>query len=208
VLEAQSELLRRGVSPENVRVELIDGCLYYAMPGNVAHGVAISAILSLLVHRLGRLGSGHWVFLTSTGWHETERNPQKDNRRDFREPDVLGYKRERWLEGEQASVEYGGFVVTVPDFVCEVASEWSLRPTRNDGPSVETARRQSARRLGVRYYWLLRPPALGCRLEAYELHAGLYKQMESFPCDHAFRVPPFEEHELLPKIRDIWRPVV
>jgi Uma2 family endonuclease len=161
--------------PAGMIGEVIHGELVMKPRPAMPHGLAATNLGGLLQgpFRLGAGGPGGWVFLAE---------PYIRFGEDVREPDLAGWRRERWV-----GIPRRGPIPVMPDWICEVLS----RSTAADDRTVKMPLYAHAQ---VGHLWLLDPdPAT---LEVYRREAQGWLLLSSYARPGRVDAEPFDAVEL------------
>lgn len=129
---------------------------------------------------LGRGGPGGWVFV-----HE----PSVDCVGDVRVPDLGG-----WRLGRYAVVEEGGLYRVVPDWTCDVLSQF-------EKAKVRARKLPLYARSGVQHVWLVDP--IERMVEVYRLDGSSYRYVRTAVESEVVALEPFDAVEL--DLSLLWR---
>jgi Uma2 family endonuclease len=158
-------------APADKIAEIVRGALYLHPRPLPRHSQAIGSLGDEIISPFskGRGGPGGWWILIEPEVHLGE---------DVLVPDLVGWRRERL----PALPDTVGITV-VPDWVCEVLSPSTRRFDLNE-------KRSSYAGHGVRFLWLIDPPAR--TLEAQRLEGGAWTPIATLRDSAEVRLPPFE----------------
>jgi len=168
-------------APAHRIAEVLDGELYLGPRPAPPHLRCTSALGSDLMGPFDRKAGGQGEGAPPGGWWILD-EPELHLGPQILVPDLAGWRRERmprfpttpWFE-------------LTPDWVCEVVSLSTAR--------IDRARKMPIYALaGVQHLWLLDP--LARLLEVFELHAGLWLQVQVFAGNASVRARPFDAVEL------------
>lgn len=164
-------------APENVVAEVIDGALYTQPRPKLGHARAASRLGMLLggVFDVGARDAEGWTIVDEPELHL---GPEPD----ILVPDIAAWRRSRFPNDPDLA-----FVDVAPDWVCEILSPSTTSKDR-------TLKLPIYAREAVNWAWLLDPSARV--LECYELDAGSWRLLGSFPENARVRAPPFDAYEL------------
>lgn len=168
-------------APETMVAEVIDGELSLMPRPKPRHAHAATRMSGRLrrFHDPVDDDPGGWVVLVEPELHLGPRP-------DILDPDLAGWRRERFPEGAFDD-DAPGAIAVAPDWVCEVLSERTQAVDRGK-------KRRIYRREGVGHYWLLDPRDK--TLEVYRLVDGRWLEVDTYEGDAVVRAEPFDAVEL------------
>ena len=202
VLGAVEHLRRLGYrDAEHVRAELIDGLLWYTMPGKGPHNDARNMIFRRLSNAfdIAQVRPGSWYFTLEHTWNDgrSERICPED-RSTTVVPDVMGYYRPDWPSEAETKERAAPHMASTPHWVCEVLSPSTMLKDRG-------CKFRYYERMGVRHYWIVDPDER--TLEVFELDQESRRYGEAIAVieeNDPVLAAPFKPIELLPRLGELW----
>lgn len=167
-------------APSHLVAEVLDGELFTRPRPRPSHARGAGRLLRTLAPFDDDDGSpGGWVILIEP---ELRLGPRPD----ILDPDLAGWRRERFPEGAFDD-EAPAFLSVAPDWVCEVLSEST--------ESIDRGRKMRIyRREGVGHVWLLDPRS--STLEVWRLEDRKWREVDTWKGDLRVRAEPFEAVEI------------
>ncbi|MFT3766366.1 MAG: Uma2 family endonuclease [Minicystis sp.] len=167
-------------APKDVVAEVIDGELFTMPRPRPRHARGAGRLLRSLAPFDDDDGDpGGWVILIEP---ELRLGPKPD----IIDPDLAGWRRERFPEGAFQE-DAPAFISVPPDWVCEVISEST--------ESIDRGRKMRVyRREGVGHLWLLDPRS--ATLEVWRLEDGRWREVDTWEGDLTVRAEPFGAVEI------------
>lgn len=167
-------------APSHLVAEVLDGELFTMPRPRPSHARGAGRLLRTLAPFDDDDGSpGGWVILIEP---ELRLGPRPD----ILDPDLAGWRRERFPEGAFDD-EAPAFLSVAPDWICEVLSEST--------ESIDRGRKMRIyRREGVGHVWLLDPRS--STLEVWRLDDRKWREVDTWEGDLRVRAEPFGAVEI------------
>lgn len=167
-------------APEHLVAEVLDGELFTMPRPRPRHARGAGRLLRTLAPFDDDDGKpGGWVILI-------EPELRLGARPDILDPDLAGWKRERFPADAFAD-EAPAYLVARPDWVCEVLSDSTEAIDR--GRKMRIYRRE-----GVGHVWLLNPRSR--TLEVWRLENRRWREVDTWEGDGTVRAEPFDAVEI------------